>query len=293
MGRAQLYQQNFEEARQSFYLAGNRTYYSAAFWEVRNIWMLTYLAPILLVIAAYFITMFFVRLLDRRMVIRRKTMQIKQQAMTAPFLNQVLFAFSVARHPLNSYYDLKRKERGHVGGAVFHFVLLFIAYMLYTVSRGFLLQTIDIVDMDLTVVIGGFLGLYILFVICNYLVTSIQDGEGNVLDIFKLVSYGLFPLTITLFVVTALSHAVTFNEVFLLDFALVFGIVYTVCVLWVGFQEIHSYGFFANLKSIIITAIFMMIVIVVLFNLTILFDEVVQFFESIGREVYANVTNMY
>jgi sugar lactone lactonase YvrE len=293
MGRAQLYQQDFEGARASFFLAGNRQYYSTAFWEVRNTWLLTYLAPILVAVAAYFIAMFAVRQLDRKRVIARKTAAIKYGVMNAPYIRHVFFAFSVARHPLNAYYDLKRGDRGSLGGAAFHFLLFFAAYMAYTVSRGFLMQTTEVVDMDFMVIVGGFLGLYVLFVICNYLVTSIQDGEGNIIDIFKLVSYGVFPFTITLFAVTALSHVVTYNEVFLLDLTLMAGVAYTVSVLWVGFQEIHDYSFGATLKSLIITAAFMMIAIVVLFNLLILFDEVVAFFESIGREVYANVTGMY
>jgi len=293
MGRAQLYQQDFEAARASFYLAGHRDYYSMAFWEVRNIWLLTYLAPILIVLSAFFILMFIVGQIDRKKVISGKFKVVRQKIMTMPFLHHVFFAFSVARHPLDSYYDLKRNIKGNLGGAIIHFVLLFAAYMAFSINRGFLMQLTEIVDMDFTIVIGGFFGIYILFILCNYLSSSIQDGEGSILDIFKLVSYGLFPLTITLTVVTILSHVVTFNEVFLLNFTLAFGFFYTISILWVGFQEVHNYGFWATFKSMFITAVFMAIAIVVMFNLLILFDEVVQFFESIIREVYANVTNLY
>ena len=293
MGRALLYRQYYEEARQSFYLAGHRMYYSTAFWEVRNNWMLSHLAPILIAVAAYFFIMFIVRLIDRKMVLMRKRAELKQKIMTAPYLRHILFAFSVARHPINSYYDLKNKTKGHLGGAVFHFFLFFIAYMVFQISRGFLMQIIDIAEMDFMVVIGGFFGVFFLFVFSNYLVTSIKDGEGSILDIFKLVSYGLFPLTITLFVVTALSHIVTFNEVFLLNLVMAFGGAYTVAVLWVGFQEVHNYNFKSTFSSLFITSVFMLIALVVVFNITIMFDEILQFFESIGREVYANVTEMY
>ena len=293
MGRAQMHQQNFEAAMHSFYLGGHRDYYSTAFWEVRNEWLMANLTVVLLAVALFFVLMSGVKHLDRRRVVSTAVGNAKAQVMDAPFLKPVLFAFSVARHPLNNFYYMKLREKGSLGGALFHFALFFVAYMLYQTSRGFLVQFFEVVDMDFTVVIGGFFGLFFLFIMSNYLVTSINDGEGGVADIFKLVSYGLFPLTITLFAVTALSHVITVNELFLLNAALAFGFVYTIAIMWLGFQEIHNYSFRQNLFSLIITAAFMIIAVVVLFNLTILFNEVREFFESIIWEVYTNVTGMY
>ncbi|MCL2498843.1 MAG: YIP1 family protein [Defluviitaleaceae bacterium] len=293
MGRAQLHQENFAQAMESFYLGGHRDYYSTAFWEVRNQWLMDNLTYVLFIVAGLFLTLSAVRHLDRRRVIAGAWGGIKTKVMDAPFLKPAFFAFSVARHPIDSYYYIKLKEKGSTGGAVFHFILLFTAYMAYQTSRGFLVQFAEVVDMDFIVVIGGFFGLFILFIISNYLVTSIYDGEGGIVDIFKLVSYGMFPMTITLFGVTALSHVITQNELFLLHFAMFFGIAYTVSVLWLGFQEIHNYGFKQTLLSLIVTACFMVIAVVVLFNLSILLNEVREFIESIVREVYAHVTGMY
>jgi hypothetical protein len=293
MGRAHLHQENYTQAMASFYLGGHREYYSTAFWEVRNQWLMDNLAVVLFITAFIFLALSAVRHFDRRRVIATAFGGMKEKIMGAPYVKPVFFAFSVARHPIDSYYYMKRKEKGSAGGAVFHFLLFFIAYMFYQVSRSFLVQLAEVADMDFVVIIGGFFGLFILFILSNYLVTSINDGEGGVVDIFKLVSYGLFPLTLTLFAVTALSHVVTENELFLLSFVFFFGFAYTVSVLWLGFQEIHNYSFKQTLFSLVITACFMVIALVVLFNLTILFNEVREFIESIVREVYAHVTGMY
>ena len=293
MGRALLYQQDFHGAMNSFYLAGNRDYYSVAFWEVRNIWLLSNLAIVLIGVFALFLIMTVIKFADRKRIIAGYVESTRVRVMNLPVLKPILFGFNIARHPVDSYYDMKLKLKGTLGGAAFHFFLFFAAYMVYITSRGFIVQYADIVDMDFVVIIGGFFGLFIMFIICNYLVTSINDGEGNIIDIFKLVSYGLFPLTITLFGVTILSHAVTLNEVFLLNFALLFGGIYAGAVLWVGFQETHNYGFKATFYSLIITVIFMIIMLVVLFNLTVLFDGIVSFIESITSEVYINVRGLY
>jgi len=293
IGRAQLYQQQHELARSSFYLAGHRDYYSAAFWEVRNMWLMENLGIFLIAVAVFFALMSILRHVDRKRVVATKVNNVRAKVMNAPQVKSIMFAFSVARHPLDSYYDMKRNIRGTVPGAAFHFVLFFVAFMLHQTSQGFLLQTTDIVDMDFFVIIGGFFAIFFMVILCNYLVTSINDGEGGILDIFKLVSYGLFPLTITLLAVTALSHVVTENEVFMLEFGMMFGGAYTVAILWLGLQEMHNYSFGQTFKSVIVTSMFMLIGLVVLFNLNILGSEVIDFFESIWREVYANVTGMY
>jgi len=293
LGRAHLYQQRFDLAMESFYLAGHREYYSAAFWEVRNVWLMRNLTWILIGVVVLFAFMSIVRHLDKKRVIATAVGGVKSRIMNATHMKSIMFAFSVARHPIDSYYYMKRKEKGSVPGALFHFVLFFIAFMLHQTSQGFLLQMIDIVDMDFFVIIGGFFTIFILFVLCNYLVTSINDGEGGIIDIFKLVSYALFPLTITFLAATALSHVVTDNEVFLIQFGTMFGFVYTGAILWLGLQEMHNYSFGQTLKSVIITGLFMLIGVVVIFNVSILGNEVSQFFESVWREVYANVTGMY
>ena len=293
LGRAFLQQQQFEEAMESFFLGGSRFYYSAAFWEVRNQWLMDNLTFILLGVAALVVLSTIVKLVDKKRVIGTAVSGTKAKIMNAPLLKPVLFAFSVARHPLDSYYDMKSGQKGTLGGALFHFVLFFIAYMLFQTSRGFIVQMTEVVDMDFVVVIGGFFGVFILFVLSNYLVTSINDGEGGIKDIFKLVSYGIFPLTITLFAATIFSHVLTENEIFLYNMLLWSGVAYAFIVIWLGLQEVHSYGFGQTLKGLLLTIGFMLIALVVLFNLTILFNEVVEFFESIFSEVRLNVQGLY
>ncbi len=52
IGRAGLYTQDYEKAEMHFELSGNRTYYSQAYWEIRNDWLQQNLIWILLVIFA-------------------------------------------------------------------------------------------------------------------------------------------------------------------------------------------------------------------------------------------------
>jgi hypothetical protein len=248
---------------------------------------------ILIVFVAFFGGLFVLKRLDPGQVVKTAVGKGINTVMHAKYIDTVLFAFTVARHPLDSYYYLKKKQKGSLAGALVNFILFFAAYLIFQTSKGFIVQFAEVEDMDFTVIIGGFIGLYALFVICNYLVTSINDGEGDIIDIFKMVSYAMCPLSVTLLAVTVISHVMTENEIFLLMLMLVVGFAWSGVLLWLGLQEIHNYSFGNTFKSLVFTAAFMLIAIVVIFNMTILFSQFVQFVEAIVREAYANITKMY
>lgn len=293
LGKAYLYQQQYALAQTEFSVAGNRRYYSEAFWETRNQWLMDNLvyALIGLVLVMLFFTC--LKYFDRERKLKRTVHRVITTAMNHPRLGNALFAFSVARHPLDSYYYMRRKEKGTVWSAALFFALFFISYMVYQTSKAYILQYLEIEDMDFNVVIGGFLGIAALFICSNYLVTSINDGEGSIIDIFKVVSYASFPLSVTLLLVTALTYIITLNEVFLINFVLIAGFAWSGVTLYLGLQEMHNYNFRNTIKSIIITALFMLLALVVIFNLVILFDQFTQFVEAVVRELVANVTGIY
>ena len=293
LGKSWLYQEEYEKARYEFLVAGNREYYSQAFWETRNIWLLNNMSYILITFVFLFGGLFILKRADRKQTVKTAAGNVINRIMNAKYVNTTLFAFSVARHPLDSFYYMKLKEKGSLPGAAVNFIFFFAAYMIYQTSKGFLVQFAEIEDMDFNVIIGGFIGLYLLFVICNYLVTSINDGDGGITDIFKLASYAMFPLSVTLLAVTLISHILTDNEVFLLNFILAGGFAWSGTLLWLGLQEVHNYSFTDTFKSLVFTAVFMLIAIIVLFNMSILFGQFLQFFEAIIREAYANITKMY
>jgi len=293
LGKAYLYQQQYALAQAEFEVAGNRTYYSEAFWETRNEWLMSNLVWGLALAVALIFLLTGLKYVDRKKRVKRALSAAAGRVKNLPALANFFFAFSVARHPLDSYYYMRRKEKGSLPGAVFFFVLFFASYLIYQTSKAYILQRLEIEDMDFNAVIGGFLGVAFLFIVSNYLVTSINDGEGEIPDIFKVVSYASFPLSVTLLLVTALTYVVTLNEVFLVNFLLAGGFAWSAVILYLGLQETHNYTFSETVKSVIITALFMLLALVVLFNLTILFGQFTQFLEAVIREAIADVTGMY
>jgi tetratricopeptide (TPR) repeat protein len=290
IGKAGLYTQDYESAREHFELAGNRTFYSQAFWELRNNWLQENLIWFLLVLAVLLLALTVLRLADKKKLVKAVVGGAARTAGRVPVIRDVVFACSVMRHPLDGYYDLKRGNRGSYGGALFLYLLLFIAITVNQAGKAFILQTTAAEDLNLAALVGGFFGVILLFVVCNYLVSSINDGEGSIGDVFKLVAYASMPLTLSLTLITVLSYVLTFNEVFLVSFLQTGGVLWFCVTLYLGLQEMHNYNVWNTVKSILFTACFIAIAVVALLILTILFQQSAQFAEAVGREVYYNAT---
>lgn len=290
IGKAYLYEQKYDKAMIDFKVSGNRTFYSQAFWEIRNTWLQSNLAIFISIIVVLFLLGTAEKYLDRKKRLKSIKKRIKSRIMSVRFISDLYCGFRAAVHPIDTFYDLKRKIRGSYSAAFVFYILFFLSFMFYQVGKAYIFQFTAIEDMDLNAIVWGFLGISALFILCNYLVTSINNGEGSLGDIFKTFAYSTVPLTCILAGVTIVSYGVTYNEVFLLQFARYTGEIWSFIILFLGLQEMHNYNTRTTVKSLLITLLFMVITTVVLLILIVMFDQLKQFVESFVKELIANVT---
>ncbi len=196
---------------------------------------------------------------------------------------------SFIKKPIDSFYELKTNRKGSTLGAVILFAIFFIVFMISIVGKDFIYQFQIIEQIDFTSIIIGFFSITFLFIICNYLVSSIQDGDGSVKDIFKLTMYSLTPYTIGLITVVVLSYVLTYNESFALQYIEQGTMIWSLFLLLLGVQEIHTYDTRDAVKSLIYTLVFMVLVAVILLIVIILCEQLLSFFEIVIKEAINNV----
>lgn len=290
IGRAYLSKYDFKNALEHFEVAGNHGMYSEAFWELRNQWLQKNLIWFLAAAAVLYLAAVVVGKADREKRFREWRRGWKERAMNARGVGDVLYGFTTARHPLNGYYDIRVGKKGTVLGAGILYLLLFGVYICYMVGKGFIYQYYDVQELDMGSIVIGFFAFTGLFAVCNYLAASINDGEGSLKGVSLAMAYGTVPLSVALLVVTLLSYCVTANEAFFLDVLLWGGGIWTIVLLFVGLQTIHNYTVKETVKSILVTALFLFVVIVVILVVTIMCEQVLQFVTTIGKELVRNVS---
>ena len=135
----------------------------------------------------------------------------------------------------------------------------------------------------------GFFVLLGMFIICNWLSSSIHDGNGTLKKIYMVPAYGMIPAAVAMISVIVLSYVMTENEAFMLTIIMVIGVAWTCILIFVGLQTIHDYTISETIKDLIRTVLFMVICIVVLLIVIIMWEQLYQFVLSVGRELVRNV----
>lgn len=289
IGKAYMSKYAFEAAMEHFEVAGNHELYSEAFWELRNVWLQKYLKYILIIAAALYFVNVLVNRLDKEKKVKSRKAHWKKEIMESKGLGDTLYGVMIARHPIDSYYDVRVGKKGTVLGASILYGMLFISFMLFMLAKGFIYQYYDVQDLDIGSIVLGFFAFLGLFVLCNYLVTSINDGEGSLKQVYMTVAYAAVPLILALLSITALSYCVTTNEAFFLDVFMLIGCAWTIILVFLGLQTVHNYTVKETIKSLLLTALFMFIVIIVVLIVTIMWEQVWNFVSTVGKELTQNV----
>ncbi|MDF2611515.1 MAG: hypothetical protein K0R92_2989, partial [Lachnospiraceae bacterium] len=169
------------------------------------------------------------------------------------------------------------------------YILFFVIYMTYQTGKGFIYQFVAVEDMDINAIVFGFFAILILFVISNYLVTSIKDGDGSLKQVYMIPAYGMLPTMVSMLVITIMSYFLTYNESFLLTIILNIGIIWSVVVIFIGFQTVHDYTMKEMISSTIITFVFMIIAAVIAMIIIIMWEQLWQFIQTLVEEMTRNV----
>lgn len=290
VGKAYFHGGYYEEAMEHFEVAGNRTYYSEAFWEVRNVAIQKVLPYIFGLVVAWLVISKIVGYLDRKEHrIKKCKQRISDFIGTIPVLRDFQYAAKVCKSPMNRYYDIRRQRKGSILGATAIYAVFFVVYMLYQTSKGFIYQYVAVEDMDIGGLVAGFFILLGLFIVCNWLVTSITDGDGTLAQVYMIPAYGSLPLMVVLAAITVFSYGMTYNESFLLTIMLLIGIVWSVILIFLGFMTVHDYSAKENVKSILMTVVFMIIAAVMVLIVIIMWEDLYEFLYTLVQEVLRNV----
>ena len=285
-GKTLLHRGLYAEAMEQFELANDTEYYSDAFWQLRDQWLSNHM--IWFVVVAFLLVIFvIVRSVLRKNKPRKVESYLKviPQAPGKRFLHDITYFGYMLRHPVDGYYYLKRGEAGSMLSATVMYLLIFVVYVADSMGRGFIFSFSGANATGVVMMGSVFFLLCALFVVGNYLVASINEGEGSLKNIYVMLPYALSPyLVITPFVVIA-SYVLTLNEAFILHFAWLIALVWSVVLIFIGVREDHAYTFMETVKNILLTLFFMVICIILMAVMYLLWSQVFAYFRDLWLEV--------
>ncbi|WP_417899017.1 YIP1 family protein [Bacillus haimaensis] len=289
MGEAYYKQQQYDEALESFKIVNSKEGYSNSFWEIRNIWMQEHLSKVFAVIIGLFAIRASVLYVDKKKGILTQPRKRWKRIKAKTLISELLFLVNFLKKPVDSFYYVKRVRKVSLLSATILYFVLFVEYLMMKYFTGFIFRGSNADQINFAFELVTLFLPILLFIVSNYLVSTISDGEGRFRDIYIGTIYSLAPYLVFIIPVTLLSNALTLNEAFLYTFSMQVMIGWSLVILFIMVKEIHAYEFFETVRNILITIFCMIIIVLVCFIIYVLMDQVVDFVTAIIQEVILRV----
>ena len=289
LGKAYYYDQEYGQSLKYFAVSKNRTLYSNVFWEQRNDYLQQNLGTYIIILIAVVAVFFGLKLLFKH---NKKLRVVKEKASKIRdfrWVKDLTVGFRMITKPNDTFYEVKSNRRGSVWAATIYYILGIVAFMLNTYCYALPFQYITTNSLNPSTVFFATIAVLAVFVLCNYLVSAINDGEGTFLDIYKFTGYSLLPMIICLPLGVGISYGLTLNEEVVITLLKTIGFWGTGIYLVIGILETHNYTFGQTVKNILLTIIFMVLFIIICMVVVIMVDQIKTFIETIWKEVKLRV----
>lgn len=200
-------------------------------------------------------------------------------------LTQSQWVKHAVTHPVEGFEDMRWKKSGSLKIAFFIVFLLFVGEIFDGRLYGFQFG----VPYDKTFSIVPYLVrsavLFAAWVVGNWSVCTLLDGEGTMRNICIYSAYALVPYIVQLFLNVLLSHVLIRDEAVFISVIRLIGAGWTVILLFSAIRSVHQYSPGKTVFAVILTIAAMLIMLFLLVLFMSLVQQIWIFILSVYTEI--------
>ncbi|MBR6359659.1 MAG: YIP1 family protein [Lachnospiraceae bacterium] len=265
LGKYRLRSGDYEGALESFRRTGERTSWSSAFEKVREAWLEKNLVTTVLIILGVIIVLAVLkRWFDKKdreghfenngfVKVLKK---IKYTVITWPMY--------MMSSPFKAFDDMKYEDAGSLPFAIVLMVLCGWLGLVNARYKGFLMNTQDINNINVPLILVSSVMARLIFVIANWASGVLMDGKGTLKNVFKFTMYSMYPYIILSFLAVFLSRVCVYEETGMVMVVSGIGLFLNAFYMFVAIVTVHQYSFSKGIGSVIASAVGMAIVIFII-----------------------------
>lgn len=285
LGDAYYAEGDYIKAMHYYELSRDVAGYSNAYWEVRNDTLLKSASWLIYVLIGFIVLFVVNKIVPFMKYIKYPFKKADAYLKRFTLYNELMFNFYVIKKPTDGYYGIKKEGKTSHLSAFIWLMVFFISYLIFIYYTKFTFNRRIVAEISLIQqVIFIFVPLF-LWVIGNYLVCTIRDGEGTLSNVFHGTVYSLLPLTFTLPILTLISQFLTLNESFVYQSLYLVGFGITLFYMIYMVKEIHFYDVKPTVGNILLSIFTGLMIMVMVMIVYILLGEVFNLFLDILKEV--------
>lgn len=194
-------------------------------------------------------------------------------------------AIRILRHPVEGFWELRYEKRGSLGAAAILLALAYLSTLISEATTSFIFNPIEIKFINPWLMLAQVAIPWITWVLSNYLISSINRGQGRLVDVLIGSSYALVPYIILSVPLALLSNVLTIGE------SSIYYFFQYIIIGWTGFlfivlvQEVHNYDLGETIWITILSVLCMLAIWILLLIFAGLSVQLVDFIRQIYEEV--------
>ena len=195
------------------------------------------------------------------------------------------FVKHVLVHPFEGFEDLRWKKAGSMRIALTVVFLLFFQQLAYNRLYGFQYYSDYEKIFNIVPYIFRSVILFFTFVVANWAMCTLFDGEGSMKNICINSAYALIPFVGAYLIGTFMSHFLVKDEYIFIQAIEIIGTAWTVVLFISAMKAVHQFSFGKTLALLLLTVVAMVAILFLLILLLTLFQQVLIFILSIYTEL--------
>ena len=291
MGRALYKEGEYKQSLEYAELAKDLDGYSDSFWEVRNSWLKKHLGSVIVIIFILIVAFYVILIVDANTGLLNGLRRLGSRLGAKKLIHELSYLFYYIKHPINACYEVKFHNRVSVASANILVAIFTVFFIINKYFCGFLVKQVREGSYDILSDIGTIILVLLIVVGCNYLMCTINEGEGKLRAIYCGFIYSAGPYLVLMPIIFALSHVVTYNEIFFVQFGYFLMGCWIVALEFITVKELNDYSVKDTIKIILLTAFTILIVLLLAFIIYVLWSQVFDFISSLIGEVVYRIGN--
>lgn len=289
LAAANMKKNNYQLALQQYKLAEDKVGYSESFWNIRREWIQNNTITVVLIVVLIVIIIIALKQVYNRTKLLDKAVYSYKKIINKPAISSLTLIKAYSTNVTDTLFEIKYNRKSNARSAAILYGLFIVIQILGVVFTGYLFTNNNIYNTNLVELILFSIVPLFLWIICNYFVSTVSDGEGSFKDIFISTIYAFAPVFMLSIPIFILTNILSYNEMIIYQIANVVMYGWTFILLFLTYQQVHDYTFWQTVKNFLLTAVTFVLSLLAVVVLYMLVSQLFGYVSSVMTEVINNV----